>query len=96
MVLSDDEAIVSLARSLRFYGMEKTYYAERHGYNSRLDELKAVGDEVKRGEAIVEVETDKSSVEMEALQSGTLAEIVSEPGDEVAVGAVIGYIESAD
>ena len=58
--------------------------------------LKAVGDEVKRGEAIVEVETDKSSVEMEALQSGTLAEIVSEPGDEVAVGAVIGFIESAD
>lgn len=58
--------------------------------------LKAVGDEVKRGEAIVEVETDKSSVEMEALQSGTLAEIVSESGEEVAVGAVIGYIESAD
>ena len=58
--------------------------------------LKAVGDEVKRGEALVEVETDKSSVEMEAVQSGTLAEIVSEVGDEVAVGAVIGYIESAD
>jgi len=58
--------------------------------------LKAVGDEVKRGEPLVEVETDKTSVEMEALQSGTLAEIVSEVGDEVAVGAVIGYIESAD
>ena len=58
--------------------------------------LKAVGDEVKRGEALVEVETDKTSVEMEALQSGTLAEIVAEVGDEVAVGAVIGYIESAD
>jgi len=51
---------------------------------------------VKRGEALVEVETDKTSVEMEALQSGTLAEIVSEVGDEVDVGAVIGYIESAD
>jgi dTDP-3-amino-2,3,6-trideoxy-4-keto-D-glucose/dTDP-3-amino-3,4,6-trideoxy-alpha-D-glucose/dTDP-2,6-dideoxy-D-kanosamine transaminase len=41
MVLSDDEAVISLARSLRFYGMEKTYYAERHGYNSRLDEVHA-------------------------------------------------------
>jgi aminotransferase EvaB len=41
MVLSDDEAVLGLARSLRFYGMEKTYYAERHGYNSRLDEVQA-------------------------------------------------------
>jgi aminotransferase EvaB len=41
MILSDDEAVISLARSLRFYGMEETYYAERHGYNSRLDEVHA-------------------------------------------------------
>jgi dTDP-3-amino-2,3,6-trideoxy-4-keto-D-glucose/dTDP-3-amino-3,4,6-trideoxy-alpha-D-glucose/dTDP-2,6-dideoxy-D-kanosamine transaminase len=42
MVLSDDEAVIKLARSLRFYGMESTYYAERHGFNSRLDEVQAV------------------------------------------------------
>jgi len=41
MVLSDDEAVIKLARSLRFYGMEATYYAERHGFNSRLDEVQA-------------------------------------------------------
>src|SRR6478735_8750546 len=41
MVLSDDQAVVGLARSLRFYGMEETYYAERHGYNTRLDEVHA-------------------------------------------------------
>jgi aminotransferase EvaB len=41
MVMSDDEAVIALARSLRFYGMEETYYAERHGYNSRLDEVHA-------------------------------------------------------
>jgi aminotransferase EvaB len=41
MVLSDDESVISLARSLRFYGMEETYYSERHGYNSRLDEVHA-------------------------------------------------------
>ena len=41
MVVSDDDAVIALARSLRFYGMESTYYAERHGYNSRLDEVHA-------------------------------------------------------
>lgn len=41
MVLSDDQAVVKLARSLRFYGMESSYYAERHGFNSRLDEVQA-------------------------------------------------------
>ena len=61
-----------------------------------LQWLKGPGDTVARGEPLVEVETDKTAVEMEALQSGTLAEIVAEVGDEVAVGAVIGYIESAD
>jgi len=41
MVLSDDEAVIKMARSLRFYGMETQYYSERHGYNSRLDEVQA-------------------------------------------------------
>jgi len=41
MVMSDDDAVIALARSLRFYGMEETYHAERHGYNSRLDEVHA-------------------------------------------------------
>src|ERR1700731_2747498 len=41
MVMSNDEAVTRLARSLRFYGMETVYYSERHGYNSRLDEVQA-------------------------------------------------------
>jgi aminotransferase EvaB len=41
MILSDDEEVVRMARSLRFYGMETQYYSERHGYNSRLDEVQA-------------------------------------------------------
>lgn len=41
MVVSSDETAIKLARSLRFYGMETAYYSERHGYNSRLDELQA-------------------------------------------------------
>lgn len=40
-VVSDCHDVLAAARSLRFYGMETTYYAERHGYNSRLDELQA-------------------------------------------------------
>lgn len=41
MIFSNDEAILALARSLRFYGTEGVYYSERLGYNSRLDEVQA-------------------------------------------------------
>jgi pyruvate/2-oxoglutarate dehydrogenase complex dihydrolipoamide acyltransferase (E2) component len=56
--------------------------------------LKAVGDRVERGEPIAEIETDKTTVEMESLVAGTLAEIVEAEGATVAVGAVIAYLES--
>ncbi len=55
--------------------------------------LKAVGDQVERGEPIAEVETDKATVEMEAVASGRLAEIVAEAGSDVVVGEVIAYLE---
>jgi len=58
--------------------------------------LKQVGDAVERGEPIVEIETDKSMIEMEATHSGTLAEIVAESGAEVPVGDTIGYLDVAD
>jgi aminotransferase EvaB len=41
MVVTNDENIYKKLLRLRFYGMEKTYYALEHGYNSRLDELHA-------------------------------------------------------
>jgi len=41
MVVTDDEGLYKKLLRLRFYGMEKTYYALEHGYNSRLDELHA-------------------------------------------------------
>jgi pyruvate dehydrogenase E2 component (dihydrolipoamide acetyltransferase) len=56
--------------------------------------LKAVGDTVERGEPIAEIETDKTTVEMEAMVSGTLAEIVVDEGATAALGAVIAVIES--
>jgi dTDP-3-amino-2,3,6-trideoxy-4-keto-D-glucose/dTDP-3-amino-3,4,6-trideoxy-alpha-D-glucose/dTDP-2,6-dideoxy-D-kanosamine transaminase len=41
MVVTSDVNLNEKIRRLRFYGMEKNYYAEEHGYNSRLDELHA-------------------------------------------------------
>jgi pyruvate/2-oxoglutarate dehydrogenase complex dihydrolipoamide acyltransferase (E2) component len=58
--------------------------------------LVAVGDTIARGQPIAEIETDKATIEMESLQAGTLAEIVHGPGDEVAVGAAIAYLEVAE
>lgn len=55
--------------------------------------LKQVGDSVARGEPIAEIETDKTTVEMEATRAGTLVEQSLAPGEEVPVGTVIGYLE---
>ena len=55
--------------------------------------LKKIGEPVERGEVIAEIETDKATVEMEALQSGTLVEIVADVGSELPVGEVIAYLE---
>ena len=41
MVVTSDQRLSDRIRRLRFYGMESAYYAEEHGYNSRLDELHA-------------------------------------------------------
>jgi len=41
LILSRHEDLLTLARSLRFYGMEGVYYSERLGWNSRLDEVQA-------------------------------------------------------
>jgi len=58
--------------------------------------VKKVGDTVARGDIIAEIETDKSTVEMEATSSGTLSEQTLAVGEEVPVGTVIGYIDSDD
>jgi len=55
--------------------------------------LRQVGEEVARGDPIAEIETDKSTVEMEAVASGILAEIVHGAGVEVPVGEPIGYLD---
>jgi pyruvate dehydrogenase E2 component (dihydrolipoyllysine-residue acetyltransferase) len=62
---------------------------------NRIDQwLKSVGDTVTRGEPIAVIETDKASLDLEALQSGTLVEIVHGAGAEVTVGETIAYLET--
>jgi pyruvate dehydrogenase E2 component (dihydrolipoamide acetyltransferase) len=57
--------------------------------------IKQVGDEISRGDVIAEIETDKATLDVEAMQSGTLVEIVHDAGADVAVGAPIAYLEAA-
>jgi 2-oxoglutarate dehydrogenase E2 component (dihydrolipoamide succinyltransferase) len=54
--------------------------------------MKNVGDPVKKDEALVELETDKVTVEVFASAAGTLGEITAPAGTTVNVGAVIGSI----
>jgi pyruvate dehydrogenase E2 component (dihydrolipoamide acetyltransferase) len=50
------------------------------------------GGEVKRGEALVEIETDKANMTYEADTDGTLIEIVAQEGDTLAIGETIARI----
>ena len=54
--------------------------------------LKKVGDAVKGGDVIAEIETDKANVEIEAFGAGILRKIVVEEGGTVPVGDMIGVI----
>ncbi|HTE59879.1 MAG TPA: dihydrolipoamide acetyltransferase family protein [Solirubrobacteraceae bacterium] len=56
--------------------------------------LKSDGDEVKRGEELVEIETDKANMTYEADQEGVLA-IVAQEGDTLPVGATIAKVGEA-
>jgi 2-oxoglutarate dehydrogenase E2 component (dihydrolipoamide succinyltransferase) len=57
--------------------------------------LKQAGDAVAMDEPLVELETDKVTVEVPAPAAGVLAEITAETGAEVAVGAVLGRLDGA-
>ena len=54
--------------------------------------LKSPGDTVRKGESIVEIETDKVTVEIEAPASGVLREVTARAGDVVPVGQTIALI----
>jgi pyruvate dehydrogenase E2 component (dihydrolipoamide acetyltransferase) len=60
-----------------------------------LQWLKSVGDEVKRGDELVEIETDKANMTYEASDEGVLIEIVADEGDTLPIGEVIARIGEA-
>ncbi|PKQ02587.1 MAG: dihydrolipoamide acetyltransferase, partial [Alphaproteobacteria bacterium HGW-Alphaproteobacteria-11] len=57
--------------------------------------LKRSGDAVRAGEPLMEVETDKAVMEVEAQASGWLTDVRAAAGDAVPVGAVIARIAQA-
>jgi pyruvate dehydrogenase E2 component (dihydrolipoamide acetyltransferase) len=69
----------------------------RLGYDMEAGKIaawtKKVGDRVERGDVIAEIETDKSTIEMESMHAGTLSEIVHAAGAEVAVGQTIAWLD---
>ena len=55
--------------------------------------VKKIGDQVKSGDVLAEIETDKATMEVEAVDEGTLSAILVEEGtDNVAVNTPIGVI----
>ena len=55
--------------------------------------LKQPGDTFRRGEVLLEVETDKTVVEVPALADGMLVEILAAPGTRLPVGAPIARVD---
>ncbi len=54
--------------------------------------LKHAGDAVAMDDPLVEIETDKVTLEVNAPVAGTLTDIVAQEGANVAVGAILGHI----
>lgn len=54
--------------------------------------FKKPGDAVKADEPLVELETDKVTLEVNAPSAGVLAEILAKEGDSVGVGALLGHL----
>jgi 2-oxoglutarate dehydrogenase E2 component (dihydrolipoamide succinyltransferase) len=57
--------------------------------------IKKAGETVAADEPVVELETDKVTVEVNAPEAGVIAEIIADEGAEVEVGALLGRIDAA-
>jgi pyruvate dehydrogenase E2 component (dihydrolipoamide acetyltransferase) len=58
--------------------------------------LKNVGDDVAAGEPLLEVETEKAVVEIEAVATGRLTQILVQVDSQATVGDQVAWIESAE
>src|SRR5215211_1062078 len=54
--------------------------------------LKKEGEQVKKGDMLLEVETDKAVVEIEAASDGVLAGVTAKEGDVIPVGQTIAWL----
>lgn len=63
-------------------------------FGTLVEWLVDVGGQVRNGDAIAVVTTDKVDMEVESVVDGTLEEVLAEPGDEVPVGQPIAYLMS--
>jgi len=80
--------------------MIKEVVIPRLGSSDESDEvtivrwLKTPAAAVKKGDALLEVETDKVNVEIESPDDGVLKEIKAAAGESVRFGAVVAVIET--
>ena len=58
--------------------------------------FKKVGDAIKADEPLLELETDKVTIEVPAPSAGTLSEIVAQAGETVGLGALLGQISAGN
>ena len=82
--------------------MKKAVIIPRLGSSDESDEvrilrwLKTEGAQVQKGEALLEVETDKVNVEIESPDEGELQEVTAREGDFVKFGAAVAVVEKPD
>ncbi|MEL6347293.1 MAG: 2-oxoglutarate dehydrogenase complex dihydrolipoyllysine-residue succinyltransferase [Myxococcota bacterium] len=57
--------------------------------------MKKVGDSIAEGETLLEIDSDKASLEVPSPHSGVVMELLFEEGDEVDVGAVIARVDAS-
>lgn len=57
-----------------------------------LNWIKQVGEQINEGDVLAEIETDKATVEVPATASGTIIQLIGDPGQTLTVGSVIGYV----
>ncbi|GAC1431447.1 MAG: dihydrolipoamide acetyltransferase family protein [Ktedonobacteraceae bacterium] len=56
--------------------------------------LKKPGDEVKKGDILAEIETDKATMDLEAYEAGTLQRLLVQEGETVPIGQAVALIGS--
>lgn len=56
--------------------------------------LKKAGDDIKKGDILAEIETDKATMDLEAYEAGTLQQVLVQEGETVPVGQAVARIGS--